>query len=67
MADPVGKRLCRARRPIARMISASDEKAFFAISEAENFIRMNPTLSAVTLIRAAAKAVSDYRNIIPAK
>jgi predicted small secreted protein len=67
MADPVGKALCKSRRPVTRAIMAADSKAFFAVSAAENFVRDNPTLSAATVISAAAKAVADFRNAIPAK
>lgn len=67
MADPVASKLCRSRRPVTRVIVAADEKAFFAVSAASNFVRDNPTLSAVTVINAAVKAVADFRSAIPAK
>lgn len=67
MADPVASRLCRSRRPVTRAIMAADQKAFFAVSAAENFVTANPTLSAVSVISAAVKAVTDFRNVIPAK
>lgn len=67
MTDPVANKLCKSRRPITRAIMAADQKAFFAVSTAENFVRDNPTLSAASVISAAVKAVTDFRNVIPTK
>lgn len=67
MADPVGKRLCANRRPLARQIAAADDKANAAIGAAESFVANNPTLSAVGLIGAAWDAVTAFKSSIPAK
>lgn len=65
MADPVGKRLCANRRPVLRAMQRADERAFFAISAAENFVKLNPTLSAVKLVSEAASAVAGFRAAVP--
>lgn len=51
---------CGNRRDIVRAMQTADSKAFAAITSARNFVRNNPTLSAVSAIAAARQAVADY-------
>lgn len=67
MKDPIAKPICAGRRQIVRAFQKADEKAFFAISAAENFVAANPTLSAASLVSAAWQAVTDFQSAIPAK
>lgn len=67
LADPVAKSLCSNRRAMVRALKAADEKAFFALSAAENFVANNPTLNAASAISAAWQAVTGFQSAIPAK
>lgn len=67
MTDPVAKPICQNRRQIVRAFQKADEKAFFAISAAENFVAANPTLNAASAISAAWQAVTDFQSAIPTK
>lgn len=66
MADPVAKPICQNRRPVRRALLAAGEKADHAIKKAQDFVRANPTVSAVGLIDDAWAAVNDFRSQIPA-
>lgn len=67
LSDPVAKPLCSNRRAMVRRLKAAEEKAFFAISEAENFVAANQTLNAASVISAAWQAVTDFQSAIPAR
>lgn len=67
MVDPVARPLCERRRQIVRAGQKADEKAFFAISAAENFVTNNPTLNAASAISAAWQAVTDFQSAIPVR
>ena len=65
MKNPATKLLCQSRRPTLRAMQGAYAKADLAITQAELFIRNNPTLNAATVLQAAWNAVSAYRNAIP--
>jgi hypothetical protein len=69
MADPIAKPVCEHRRSIMRAVDKADDHAFDAITRAETFIRNNPTINAVSVVREAWAAVQDFQNAatIPAK
>lgn len=65
MKNPATKAICQSRRPTLRAMQSAYAKADLAVTEAELFIRNNPTLNAATVLQAAWNAVSAYRNAIP--
>lgn len=62
MADPIAKPVCEHRRSIMRAVDKADDRAFDAITRAETFIRTNPTINAVSVVRAAWAAVQDFQS-----
>lgn len=62
MDDPIAGPVCKSRRRIVTTIKVADERAFNAISRAEAFIRANPTINAVSVIREAWAAVQDFQS-----
>jgi len=62
MADPIAKPICEHRRSIMRAIDKADDHAFDAITRAETFIRNNPTINAVSVVREAWAAVQDFQS-----
>ncbi len=67
MADPAAKPVCEHRRAVVRALQKAGVNAHAAIVAAQNFIAQNPTLNAATAIAAAAQAVADFQNAVPAK
>jgi hypothetical protein len=45
-----------------RAIDKADDHAFDAITRAEAFIRANPTINAVSVVREAWAAVQDFKR-----
>lgn len=64
-ADPVAKPICQNRRAIVRTAQSYRQKASSAISQADTFIRNNPTLNAATVVNAAWAAVTAFQNSVP--
>lgn len=64
MADPVSAAVCKSRRSIVAKLQVADDNAADAIANADTFIKANPTLSAVTVIRAAYAAVTNFQGAI---
>lgn len=64
MADPVAGPICKNRRAIITKLQSADDQASNAIAAAEVFIKANPTLSAVTVIRTAYAAVTNFTGVI---
>jgi hypothetical protein len=62
MADPIAKPICEHRRSVMRAVDKADDRAFDAITRAETFIRNNPTISAVSVVREAWAAVQDFQS-----
>jgi len=62
MADPIAKPICEHRRAVNRAINKADDRAYDAITRAETFIRNNPTISAVSVVREAWAAVQDFQG-----
>lgn len=65
VADPLAGPICQDRRPVRRALVDAADKADKAIKKASDFIRANPTVSAVSLVNDAWAAVDDYRSKIP--
>lgn len=65
VADPITRPVCQDRRKVVRAMQAADTKANAAIKTAENFVRRNPTLSAVSVVGAAWQAVTDFQAAVP--
>jgi hypothetical protein len=53
-----------ARRDVLIVLQGYDRKAHAAIVTARNFIRDNPTISAVSAVNAARAAVSDFQTAL---
>lgn len=51
-----------ARRDVLLSLQAADRKAYAAMRAAGQFIKNNPTLSAISVISAARVAVSDFQS-----
>lgn len=66
LTDPVARPVCERRREVVRALQKADQKAFFALSKAENFITQNPTLNAASVINEAWDAVTAFRKSVPA-
>lgn len=64
MKDEIAGPICKRRRFIVTKLGEADDKAFAAIEKAEAFIKRNPRLSAVTVIREAWAAVTEFRGAI---
>lgn len=64
MTDPVARPICQSRRPILRAVQSADDKAFAALKTAENFVRDNPTVSAVSAIQSAMLAVAGFNSLV---
>jgi len=62
MADPVAEQLCKYRRRVMIAIQKADDKAFDAIQKADSFIAVNPTVSAVSVVREAWAAVLNFQS-----
>lgn len=56
------QQVCGNRRAVIRRLQDLDNRAYAAIAAARNFVRNNPTISAVSLIGAARTAVTDFQN-----
>lgn len=54
--------ICRDRRNIVLTMQQYDQTAQRALRAARNFIRNNPTISAVSAIAAARQAVADFQQ-----
>jgi hypothetical protein len=66
MADPIARPVCENRRSRLRTIQSADDKAFAAITVAENFVTANPTLNAGTAVSAAWNAATAFSKAVPA-
>lgn len=66
MQDPVMKPLCQNRRGVVRSIQRAQVQAHDAILSAQEFVRLNPTLNATTVISVAWDAVGKFKNAVPA-
>lgn len=64
MADTVAGPVCKSRRTIVTKLQAADDQASAAIAKADTFIRANPTISAVSVIREAWSAVTNFQGVI---
>lgn len=64
MKDSVARTVCKRRGSVVLKLGAADDKAAVAIAKAEDFIARNPRLSAVTLIREAWAAVTNFKGVI---
>lgn len=64
MADPVARPICQNRRANVRAAQAARAKAARAIIAADQFIRNNPTLSAISAVSAAWAAVTTFQNTV---
>jgi hypothetical protein len=64
MADPIAGPVCKSRRSIVRKLGVADDQASAAIAKAEDFIARNPTISAVTVVREAWAAVTNFQGVI---
>jgi hypothetical protein len=62
MADPIAKPVCEHRRSVMRAAQKADDRAHDAIVRAETFIRNNPTINAVSVVREAWAAVQDFQS-----
>ena len=51
-----------ARRSVVVKMQTYDRNAYAALKAARTFVRNNPTISAVSIIAAAQRAVSDYQS-----
>jgi hypothetical protein len=66
IADPVAQPVCQNRRAVVRKAQSAKAVASAAIQKADNFVRDNPKLSAVSLVNAAWSAVSGFQSAVPA-
>lgn len=66
MADEFAKPICRHRRQVVRTAQSARVKAATSIKVADDFVRANPTLSAVSVLGAAWNAVSAFQASVPA-
>lgn len=63
------KRLCAAGtvpascREVIVQLQGYDRKAYAALTTASNFVRDNPTISAVSALGAARQAVADFQTV----
>lgn len=64
MADPIAGPACKNRRSIVVKVQAADDQAAAAIAKADDFIARNPKISAVTVIRDAWAAVTNFKGVI---
>lgn len=64
MKDEIIGPICKRRRSIVAKAQDADDIAFAAIAKAEDFIKRNPTVSAVTVIREAWAAVTNFQGVI---
>lgn len=65
LKDPVMKPLCQSRRSAVRSIQKAQLQAHDAIDQAQEFVRLNPTLDASAVIALAVKAVGSFRSAVP--
>lgn len=65
MSDPVARPICQNRHARLTRVQVVLPKARAALLRAEKFIRENPTLSAVTVIRQAWDAVRELQQSSP--
>lgn len=64
MQDQIAGPICKNRRPIITRLQSADNQAASAIARADDFIKRNPTVSAVTVIREAWAAVTNFQGVI---
>lgn len=64
MADSIAGPACKNRRAIVTKLQAADDRASAAIAKADAFVRANPTISAVSVIREAWAAVTNFQGAI---
>ncbi len=64
MADPITGAACKNRRSIVARLQNADDIASSSIAKADGFIKANPTLSAVSVIREAWTAVTNFKGVI---
>jgi hypothetical protein len=64
MQDGIAGPVCKNRRSIVTKLQAADDRAAAAIDRADAFIRNNPTISAVSVVREAWSAVTSFQSVI---
>lgn len=64
MTDSIAGPACKNRRLIIIKLQAADDRAAAAIQKADAFVRANPTISAVSVIREAWAAVTNFQGVI---
>lgn len=64
MQDQIAGPVCKSRRSIITKLQAADDRASDAIAKADDFIKRNPTVSAVSVIREAWAAVTNFQGVI---
>lgn len=65
LVDPVSKPVCERRRAVVRAFQSAQAKAKMAIDMADRFVVENPTINAISVVRAAWDAVQQFRAVVP--
>lgn len=65
LQDPVMKPVCESRRGTVRQIQKYQPLAGTAVRKADDFVKNNPTLSAVSVIGPAWDAVTAFQAVVP--
>lgn len=67
LLDPAMRLVCQNRRTVIRNIQKYQPPAGEAVAFAEDFVANNPTISPITAVSAAWKAVTQFQGVLPAR